>query len=177
MKKEKLTQVLVGAIMVALGILVAIFGTEAFDLYFGILATAAGAVLLAYAIFLLTKKQKLSASIFILPCVLLTFGICLLIPGGPISFGMLVNVIVVLVLGLGAGLIFYGVYLIAKKATLNGVINLVIGAAAVTLSILYLTVPEFAKAFWIIVGIVIALYGVLEIVDAFIEKTSSRERA
>lgn len=168
MKKEKLTQVLVGAILVALGVLVAIFGTEAFDLYFGIIATAAGAVLLAYAIFLLTKKQVLAPSAFILPAILLTIGITLLV--GTIGFGALVGFIVVLILGLGAGLVLYGIYLIAKKATLNGAINLVIGVVAVTLSILYLTVPEFAKAFWIIVGIVIALYGVLEIVSAFLEK-------
>ena len=168
MKREKLTQVLIGAIMVALGILVAIFGTEAFDLYFGILATVVGAVLLAYAIFLITKKQKLAASAFILPCVLLTVGICLFV--NVIGFGMLVAILVVLILGLGAGLMFYGVYLIAKKATLNGVINLVIGVAAFTLALLYLLVPDFRTAFWIIVGIVIALYGVLEIVDAFIEK-------
>ena len=168
MKKEKLTQVLVGAILVALGILVAIFGTEAFDLYFGIIATAAGAVLLAYAIFLLTKKSILAASAFILPAVLLTIGITLLI--GTIGFGALVGFIVVLILGLGAGLVLYGCYLIAKKATLSGVINLVIGVVAVTLSVLYLTVPDFAKAFWIIVGVVIALYGILEIVSAFVEK-------
>ena len=168
MKKEKLTQVLVGAILVALGVLVAIFGTEAFDLYFGIIATAAGAVLLAYAIYLMAKKQTLVASGFILPAVLLTIGITLLV--GTIGFGALVGFIVVLILGLGAGLVLYGVYLIAKKATLSGVINLVIGVLAVTLSVLYLTVPDFQKAFWIIVGIVIALYGVLEIVSAFLEK-------
>ena len=57
MNKEKLTQVLVRAILVALGILVAIFGTGAFDIYFGIIATAAGAVLLSYAIALLIKNK------------------------------------------------------------------------------------------------------------------------
>ena len=169
MKREKLLQVLEGAIMVAFGILVAIFGTEAFDLYFGIIATVIGAILLAYDIYLLTKKQTLEASSFILPCVLLTVGICLLIPG-VISFAMLVAILVVLLLGFGAGVIFYGVYLIAKKATLMGVVNLVMGIVAVTLSVLYLTVPDFRVAFWIIVGIVIAIYGVLAIVGAFVEK-------
>ena len=168
MKKEKLTQVLVGAIMVALGILVAIFGTEAFDLYFGILATAVGAVLLGYGIYLASKKQLLAPSFFIIPAVLLTIGITLLV--GTIGFGALVGFLVVLILGFGGGLLLYGIYLIVKKATLNGVIHVIIGVVAVTLSILYLTVPDFAKAFWVIVGIVIALYGILEIVDAFIEK-------
>jgi len=168
MKKEKLTQVLVGAIMVALGILVAIFGTEAFDLYFGILAVAVGAVLLGYAIYLISKKQVLAPTFIIIPAVLLTVGITLLV--GTIGFAALVGFLVVLILGFGAGLLLYGIYLIVKKATLNGIIHLVIGVVAVTLSILYLTVPDFAKAFWIIVGIVIALYGILEVVDAFIEK-------
>ena len=168
MKREKLLQVLEGAIMVAFGILVAIFGTEAFDLYFGILATVIGAVLLAYDIYLLTKKQTLEASSFILPCVFLTVGICLFVH--VIGFAMLVAILVVLLLGLGAGVIFYGAYLIAKKSTLMGVVNLVMGIAAVTLSVLYLTVPDFRVAFWIIVGIVIAIYGVLAIVGAFVEK-------
>ena len=168
MKKEKLTQVLVGAILVALGILVAIFREGAFDLYFGIIATAAGAILLALAIVLLIKKQPLAPSAFVLPSVLLTVGIMLFTQ--VLNIADLVNFIVVLVLGLGVGLLLYGIYLIVKKATLNGVINIVMGAVALTLSLLYLFVPEFHTAFWIIVGVAIALYGVLEIVSAFIEK-------
>ena len=79
MKKEKLTQVLVGAIMVALGILVAIFGTEAFDLYFGILAVAVGAVLLGYAIYLISKKQVLAPTFIIIPAVIVFITLALMI--------------------------------------------------------------------------------------------------
>jgi len=168
MKKEKLTQILAGIILVILGILVAIFGTGAFDLYFGIIATAAGAVLLAYSLYFISKKQVLAPTFFIAPAVLLTVGICLL--ASVIGFGALVRFLVVLVLGFGAGLIFYGIYLVCKKATFSGVVNLIIGVAVVTLAILYLVLPKFETAFWIIVGCVIAAYGVLEIASAFIEK-------
>ena len=168
MKKEKLTQVLVGAILVALGILVAIFGTGAFDIYFGIIAIGAGAILLALAIALMVKKQVLAPTAFILPAVLLAVGITLFTPY--IGFEALEQFIVVLVLGLGAGLLLYGCYLIGKKAPIDGVVNIVIGVVALTLSILFITVHDFEKAFWVIVGVVIALYGVLEIVTAFLEK-------
>ena len=168
MKKEKLTQILSGIILVVLGILVAIFGTGAFDLYFGIVAVASGAVLLAYVIYLLSKKQQLAPSFFVIPAVLLTVGICLLV--NVIGFGALVKFLVVLILGLGGGILFYGIYLLCKKDKFSGLLNLIIGIAIITVSILYLTVPEFETAFWVIVGCVIAVYGVLEIVSAFVEK-------
>jgi hypothetical protein len=44
------------------------------------------------------------------------------------------------------------------------------GVVAVVLAILYMTVADFAKVFWIIVGVVIAVYGLLGLVFTLIEK-------
>ncbi len=168
MKKEKLFQILSGAILVALGVLIAIFQIGALDLYFGIIAIIGGAVLLAYGIYLLIKKSGINGSAVILACVLLALGITLVIHF--VSFGALIPLILTLLIGGGAGLVLVGVYAIAKKDTFGGLVNIIIGVAAITLSVLYIAVEGFRDAFWIIIGVLVAIYGVLEIVRAFIGK-------
>ena len=100
--------------------------------------------------------------------ILLTTGIVLFTPW--ISVGVLIKFLAVVVLGAGVGLIFVGIYLLSKKDKFGGAIDIIIGAVAITLSVLYITVPEFNRAFWIIIGCVIAVYGVLDIASAFIDK-------
>ena len=168
MKRETLFQILSGAILVALGVLIAIFQIGALDLYFGIIAIIGGAVLLAYGIYLLAKKNGVNGSSVILACVLLALGITLVIHF--VSFGALIPLILTLLIGGGTGLVLVGVYAIAKKDTFGGLINIIIGAAAITLSLLYIFVEGFRDAFWIIIGVLVAIYGVLEIVRAFVNK-------
>ena len=168
MKKETLFQILSGAILGALGVLIAIFQIGALDLYFGIIAIIGGAVLLAYGIYLLAKKNGVNGSSVILACVLLALGITLVIHY--VSFGALVPLILTLLIGGGTGLVLVGVYAIAKKDTFGGLINIIIGAAVITLSVLYIAVEGFRDAFWIIIGVLVAIYGVLEIVRAFVNK-------
>ena len=168
MKKETLFQILSGAILVALGILIAIFQIGALDLYFGIIAIVGGAVLLAYGIYLLIKKNGVNGSSVILACVLLALGITLVIHF--VSFGALVPLILTLMIGGGTGLVLVGVYAVAKKNTFGGLVNILIGVTAIVLAVLYIAVEGFRDAFWIIVGVVVAVYGVLEIVGAFINK-------
>ena len=73
-------------------------------------------------------------------------------------------------MGLGIGLILAGAYCVSKKLVFNGVGQIVIGALMVTFVDIYKTVPDFAKAFWIIIGILVAIYGALVIVSALIDK-------
>ena len=73
-------------------------------------------------------------------------------------------------IGGGAGLVLVGCYALVKKDTFGGAMNIVIGVAAITLAVLYITVEGFRDAFWIIVGILVAIYGVLEIIRAFLKK-------
>ena len=168
MKKEKLSRLLSGIILILLGVLVAIFREGALDVYFGIVCCAAGLLLLIYTAYLVSKKEHLTPTGFIVGSVLLTMGISLFVHW--ITVGFLVSFIVVAVLGAGAGLVFYGAYLLSRKEQFNGFLNVIIGVVAIVLAILYKTVPDFAKIFWVIVGVVIAVYGVLEVASAFIEK-------
>ena len=166
---NKVARVLEGAILVALGIIIAICGIgEAINIYFGIVFSIAGACLIVLGFMGLNKKDTSGLSDLILGSVLLTIGICLFTPW--LSFAALVDILVIALMGLGIGLIIAGIYFITKKALFTGVGQLVVGALMVTFVILYKTVPDFAHAFWIIIGILVAVYGALVIVTALIEK-------
>ena len=168
MNKNKLLGILEGAVIIALGVLIAIFGfATVVDIYFGIVAIIVGAALLGVSIYSMIKKT-LTFGLLGLGTILIAIGIGLLVH--QLSFGVLIPFVVFAVLGYGAALIIYGIYLLARKYTIYGVLVLVIGILLVTFAVLYLTVPEFQKAFWIAVGVSIALYGVLYIVFILTDK-------
>lgn len=169
MKKEKLSQVLTGLIIATLGVLIAVFGvTSVLNVYLGVVACVAGACLIVYACLLLSKKEILPPFPLVVGGALIAVAVGLFL--GHINVGVVIAILVFAVLGGGAGLILYGVYLLTKKAKLLGVVNLIVGVVALTLGILYLTVDGFATAFWIITGILIAVYGVVETVLALSKK-------
>ena len=165
MKKEKLSKVLTGLIIATLGVLIAIFGVASvLNIYLGVVACVAGACLLVYACLLLSKKEILPPFPLVVGGALIALAIGLFL--GKIGVGVIILALVFAVLGGGAGLILYGIYLLTKKAKTLGAVNLIVGVVAVTLAILFLTVNGFEQAFWIITGILIAIYGVFETVTA-----------
>ena len=169
MKKEKLSKILTSVVLIALGVLIAIFGVGAIDIYLGVVACVAGAVILIDTIYLLSRKEKIVATPFVVSLVFFALGITLFTHY--ISFASFVNLLVVVILGTGAGLLCYGVYLLAKKETSSGVLNVAVGVVSLVLSILYIAnVGNFEKIFWIIAGILIAVYGALGLVFAIAEK-------
>ena len=169
MKKDKLSKILTFAVVIALGILIAIFHTDAIDIYFGIIACMSGVVILVDAIYLITKKQEVPVAPFVISCVLLAIGITLFTHY--ITFNMLVKFIVVVILGLGVGLLGYGIYLFTKKEVSTGILNVVMGVVAATLAILFIAnVNNIENVFWIIVGVVVAVYGLLGLVFTIVNK-------
>ena len=166
---NKVARILEGAILVALGVIIAICGIgSAIDIYFGIVFSIAGAALLVLGFMGLNKKDPSGLSDLLLGSVLLTIGVCLFTPW--LSFAGLVEFLVIALLGLGIGLILTGIYCLSKKLLFNGIGQLVVGALMVTFVIIYKTVPDFATAFWIIIGVLVAVYGALVIVSALISK-------
>ena len=167
MSKEKTSQLVSGIILLLLGVLIAIFGGQAvLDTYFGIVAIICGAVLLGLAIYQMAKKSGVNPLALILGCVLIAIGIALFTPF--LSFSIIINILVIVILGVGAGLVCLGIYMLAKKDTVNGLINVIVGIVLIVLAVLYINVADFRKAFWIIVGILVAVYGVFEIINATI---------
>ena len=171
---QKVLTIIEGALVIALGVLIAIFGgQEVMDIYFGVMFVIAGAGLLAFSIVTLVKTKILSFAITFFAFAALLLGTFLLIRY--YSFAYLVYTLILLIIAAGAALIFKGVYTIIKFSVFYGIGQIVVGAAAITLGIVYLTVPEFYQVFRIIVGVLVALYGVFVIVSAFLVKQNKAE--
>ena len=152
--KEKYARIIAAVILIVMGIIIAVVGAGALDLYFGIGCLIAGGVLVILNIISLAKSKQI------------TFGQLFLV-----SFTMLINLFVLLILGLGIALLAYGLFtvLLSKKIAV-GVAEMVLGIVVIVFTILYLNVADFQKAFWIVTGIAIAAYGVLELISVFANK-------
>lgn len=169
--KEKYIRIIAAVILIAMGVIVAVCGAgAALDLYFGIGCLVTGAVLVVLNVVGLAKnKQVTFAQLFTSTC-FVVIGISLLFTHY-VSFEMLVNLFVLLVLGLGVALMLYGIFtIVLSKKLPYGIVQLVLGLALVVLTIVYLNVADFRRVFWIIAGIVIAVYGVLELILALTSK-------
>ncbi len=174
MKKEKLVGILEAIVIIAFGIIIAVFGGgTALDIYFAIVALVAGAVLLIVNVYSLVKVKELNFALTFLSSALITVGVAILAKG--LSFGVLIPLMAYLLLGLGIALVLYGLFVALRKNLFYGVGQIVVGAVLTTLVIIFLTVPEFAHAFWIIVGVVLAIYGVLLLVFTLIDKDGKRK--
>lgn len=169
MKNKKLIGVLEGLFVVVLGILIAVCGIDlTVNLYFGILAMISGVVLLGFSCFIAFNKKPLAFGLVALGGGLVSLAIGLFI--GKVSLAALIPVLVFLLLGVGAGLMLYGIYSIVRVNTFYGVGQLVIGGAVVTLTICYFAVNGFATFFWIIVGILVAVYGAFLAIYTLVNK-------
>lgn len=173
--KEKLLQIIEGLIIIALGVIIAVFGGgTALDIYFGIVCLVGGIALAVLNIVTLVKAKVLDFGATFLGSALLVVGIALFTDF--LSFAALINLVVLLIMGLGIALVLYGLYsMLLKKDILAGICQIIIGAATIVLSILFLTVEEFRNIFWIIVGVVVAVYGVLVIITALLAKKKKEE--
>lgn len=170
MSKQKIFAIIEGAIIIALGVLIAIFGpVPVLDTYVGIVAIVLGVALLIASVVSYANNKTLLLPGLALGFILISVGIGLVV-NGYLSLGMVFLFLVFALIGLGVALMVYGGYMISKKFLFTGVGQIVIGALLVVFSFLYLFVPEFQDAFWIIVGILIAIYGVFFIVAAFLDK-------
>jgi len=161
--KEKTASIVTAIITVALGILIAFFGFGALDIYVGIGCLAAGIVLAVVNIVFIAKKRPTAFGSLFLSVVLIVVGIFLFTDY--LSFGILEHLIVAIILGLGIALALYGILTIAvAKLVPYGVVQMVLGLAVIALAIVYMNVGDFRQAFWIIVGVIIAVYGVIDLV-------------
>ena len=172
--KEKLAGILEAVVIIAFGIIIAVCGGgTALDLYFAIVSLVAGAILLVVNVYTLIKVKELNFALTFLSCALITIGIAIL--AEKLSFAVLIPLMAFLLLGLGIALILYGLFVALRKNLFYGVGQMVVGAVLVTLIILFLTFPEFAQAFWIILGVVLALYGALLLIFTIVGKPEKKE--
>lgn len=169
--KEKYIRIIAAIITIAMGVIIAVCGAgTALDMYFGIGFLVTGAVLIVLDVISLTKNKIISFGQVFLAAAFTTLGVALLFTKY-VSFAMLINLIVLLVLGMGIALLIFGLLtLLLAKQVPFGIIQMVIGLVIVTLVIVYLNVAEFRTVFWIIAGILIAAYGVLDLITVLTNK-------
>lgn len=168
--KEKYARIIAAVILIVMGIIIAIVGAGALDLYFGIGCLVAGGVLVILNIISLAKSKQITFGQLFLSTALIVLGVCF-IWTHYVSFTMLINLIVLLILGLGIALFAYGLFtVILSKKVAIGVVEMVLGIVVIVFTILYLNIPDFQKAFWIVTGIAIAAYGVLELISVLANK-------
>lgn len=156
---KKLVAIIEGALLIVIGVLIAVFGGgEVMDIVFGVLFVVSGAALSALACLTTVKTKVLPLGITFAALASLFFGILCLISKASVmpvvGYAMIASV------GLGAALFLKGLHvLIVRKLVFTGVGQMVIGAAVTVVASLYLFVPEFYSVFWIIVGVLVAVYG------------------
>ena len=170
---KKVLGIIEGAVVIALGVLIAIFGGQAvMDIYFGVLFVIAGAILLAFGIATLIKTKLLSFGITFGAVAALLFGSLLL--ARLLSIDFFFYVLVWLIVAAGGALVLYGIYTIVKLSVFYGIGQIVVGAAASTLGLCYLYVEGFAKVFWIIIGVLVAVYGVFMVLSTIFAKEEKK---
>lgn len=168
--KEKYAKIIVAVVLIVMGIIIAVVGAGALDLYFGIGCLVAGGVLVILNVISLAKSKQITFGQLFLSTALIVLGVCF-IWTHYVSFTMLINLIVLLILGLGIALFAYGLFaVILSKKVAIGAVEMVLGIVVIVFTILYLNIPEFQKAFWIVTGIAIAAYGVLELISVLSNK-------
>lgn len=163
---KKIMTIVEGAALIVLGILLAIFGGQAvLDFYFGIIFVVAGALFIAVCIIGLLKTKELIFGFVFAAVAFMLFGIFLLTKR--YTFDAFVYAIILLIVGGGLALVLYGVYTLIRYSLFVGVGQIVVGAVVATLGFCYIFIHEFYTAFWIIAGIIVALYGVFYLLGAF----------
>lgn len=166
---KKVLNIIEGAAIVVLGVLVAVFGgIQTLSTYFGILFIIAAAGILALGIVALVKTKITTYPVIFFAAALLTIGVVLLIHAE--YFDLLIRFVAYLLFAAGCALVVYGVYTIVKFSVFYGIGQIVVGASVAALALCYLLIPAFAVVFWIVVGILIGVYGILFIVAAILDK-------
>ena len=162
MKKINAERLMSAIIMIAFGILVAIFGPKSLDLYLGILCIVSGVSLLVAAILTASQTRIIPVPVLFAGIFLLTIGICSFTD--LLSFTFLITFVILAIGALGLTYIIHGISLCTKKAGAFGAIEIVLGTLAVTFTVLFFAVPDFQPVVWIVLGVLIALYGLFELI-------------
>ena len=174
MKQENISRILQGVVLAVLGVLVAIYGAgTVVDTYFAVASVIVGSILTLLAFLLIAKKQPVSFGLLLLGVTLVAFAVGLFTHY--VSVAVLIEFMVLVVMALGISCVLYGVYAIAKKAVPFGCVFIGFGAVCITLSALYIAIPDFRKAFWIAAGILMAAFGVAVVVFALVDGTKKKK--
>ncbi len=173
MKENKLVTILEAIATIIIGVLIAIYKEGAMNTYFGVLFVVSGVVLLLVELFAFIKIKVLQFPGLVAGGALLAVGIGLLV--SYLHFEWIIAVFVLLMIAAGAALVLYGIFSAVKINLFMGVGEITLGALFVLFGILYINLPEFRSAFWIVVGILTAVGGLYALLLALFSKKDKKE--
>ena len=172
---KKLVAICEGVLLIVIGVLIAIFGgKDVMDMVFGILFIISGAAFGVLASVTTIKTKVLPLGLTFVALASLFFGILLVMSKATVMH--VVGYAMIAAVGLGAALFLKGLHiLIVRKLVFTGIGQMVIGAGISTVAILYLFGPEgFYSVFWIVVGVLVAVYGLYSCVLGFLSKEEAK---
>lgn len=172
---KKLTAILNGLIVIALGLVVAIAGAgQAFDLALGIVLLVDAAIMLTEMGLILRNTKLLPVAHTIAFGLFFVFGMAL-VAGWFGMGGFLLALLVWGIIAVGGAFVLLGIFTLVRGLVFTGVGQMVVGAIAMTLAILTMKVPGMATAFNIILGVLVAAYGVMILVMGLLGKNKKAE--
>ena len=161
---KKISTILDGVIVLALGLVIAICGAgAAFDLALGIVLLIDAAIMLTEVGLILRGTKILPVAHTIGFALFLVFGLALVCNWFAMG-GFLLALLVWGIVAIGGALVLIGCWTIVKGLLFTAIGEIVVGGAAMTLAILTMTVPGMMTAFNIILGVIVAGYGLMILV-------------
>lgn len=171
--KNKVIQILEAAIVIAFGFIMMFNGgNSALNTYFGVVCIVGGVVFACLSLVTLIQNKVVPFGFLALASILIVFAVAIFMER--LDMGLIIWLMVYALMGLGFALALFGVYSILKGNVLPGVVQIVLGAALVVLTAFYCGTDDFRRAFWIIAGIVVVLYGVLLVVSVLLSEKTKR---
>ena len=166
---KKVISILEGIAVIVLGILIAVLGAGVVvNNYLAIVCLVVGIVFILFNLYLFFKKQPILFAPLGLGAALISVAIGVFV--GYISFNMLINILHFALMGIGAMMALYGIYMARNFNLFYGIFEVVLGLAILALCLCYYFIPDFRSVFWIIVGSLIAVLGGLAVVGATMNK-------
>jgi len=166
---SKISAVIRGVFIIVLGVLVAVCGVgTAVNTYFGVVCIVAGVLLIAFSALAISKKLPTPVGYLVLSGILITIAVALFM--SRLSLEVIVGLLIYGIMGAGFGLIAAGIFEIVKRQMVFAIVEMGLGGLLVLFTALYLGIPEFQQAFWIIVGILMIVFGVFIVVAALVDK-------
>ena len=168
LKQKRSDLIIDGLIAIVLGIMILLIGIgNTLDIYFGVLLVVGAAALIALGFIALARKLPYLVP-FVVGGALMAAGIALFCKFCTVQF--LIPFAVVGLLGAGAGLVAHGLVTIVRVNFVYGLGEVALGAIAVTITALYMNIPQFVQVFWYIMGALVIAGGACLLILGIVKK-------
>lgn len=170
MTKEKIFLLIEGILYLVFGVLIAcsiINFTELADIFIGISLLFIGIILIFDSYIKAGSFKAIILPTAIIGGIFIGVGITLFTDTLTIA-GDILTIVKIAIICAGSIITIDGILKLVSKLLLSGLSELLIGAILILIGCLRMFNADFNTFMWVAIGIVIAIYGILEIISAFI---------